>query len=122
MSLENLHILVVDDDDENRQLLEVFLSANGAQVTGCVDGAFAYQQMTIQAFSCIVSDIHMPNMGGLELLSKIRHILRCDTPVILISGEVRFTKTELAFNGAQGFLQKPFPLQSLKNLILNCGL
>ena len=122
MPFKNLHILVVDDDDENRQLLETFLTANGAQVTSCVDGAFAYQKVAIQAFSCIISDIDMPNMGGLELLSKIRHILLCDTPLILISGDKELTEAELTYKGAQGFLQKPFPLHSLKSLILTCGL
>ena len=122
MALESLHILVVDDDKNNRQLLETFLMTQGAEVTCCDDGESAYQKFAVQAFSCIVSDIRMPIMNGLELLSKIRLIQACDTPLILISGDAEFTQSELIDKGAQGFLKKPFPLQALKNKVLDCAL
>jgi CheY-like chemotaxis protein len=120
LTLKNLHILVVDDDKDNRQLLDTFLSANGAKVTSCEDGEPAYQKTTVYGFSCIVSDIHMPFMSGVELLSKLRHLLRCDTPLILMSDYSEFTPSELTHKGAQGFLTKPFSLQTLKNMILDC--
>ena len=122
LKLENLHILLVDDDDNNRTLLETYLMTQGAQVTSCDDGESAYQKFSIQEFNCIVSDIHMPIMNGIELLSKIRHIQVCDTPLILISGDAEFTESELIYKGAQGFLKKPFLLQSLKNMILACDI
>ena len=119
MALESLHILVVDDDENFRQLLEAFLMTHGAQVTSCDDGESAYQQTAVQTFNCIVSDIHMPVMSGLELLSKIRNIQVCETPLILLSGDAEFTQSELTEKGAQGFLKKPFPLHALKNMILD---
>jgi len=90
MSLEGLHILVVDDEPY-RQLLDTFLSTNAAQVTSCDDGESAYQKTVLESFNCIVSDVHMPTMGGVELLSKIRNILKCNTTLILISGNLNFT-------------------------------
>ena len=119
MALESLHILVVDDDENFRQLLEAFLMTHGAQVTSCDDGESAYQQTAVQAFNYIVSDIHMPVMSGLELLSKIRNIQVCETPLILLSGDAEITQSELTEKGAQGFLKKPFPLHVLENLILD---
>lgn len=116
--LENLHILVVSDDDDNRHLLDNFLSTHGAKVTCCNDGESAYKKTSVQAFSCIVCDIHMPVMGGVELLSKIRHILTCDTPMILISSDAEFIQSDLNYKQAQGFLKRPYQLQSLKSLIL----
>jgi CheY-like chemotaxis protein len=121
LTLEDLHILVVDDED-NKQILDTFLSANGAKVTSCGDGESAYQKTAVHGFNCIVSAVHMPFMSGVELLSKLRHILKCDTPLILMSGHTEFTQSELSYKGAQSFLQKPFPLQSLINLILACDL
>jgi CheY-like chemotaxis protein len=118
MTLENLHILVVSDDEENRQLLENFLRSHGAQITCCNDGESAYKKTSVQAFSCIVCDVHMPVMGGVELLSKIRHILTCDTPMILISSDAEFIQSDLNYKQAQGFLKRPYQLQSLTSLIL----
>jgi CheY-like chemotaxis protein len=120
VTLENLHILVVDDEEHNRELLLTFLEGSGAQVTCCEDGEYAYHKTTVHSYDCIVSDIHMPNMGGLEFLSKIRYILKCNTPLIMISGDAELTHSEITLKGAQGFLRKPFPLQTLKDMILGC--
>jgi CheY-like chemotaxis protein len=122
MVFESLHVLVVDDDNSNRELLKTFLTYMGAKVTCCDNGESAYNKISLQTFSCIVSDINMPFMDGDVLLSKIRHILLCETPVILISGAVNLTSSELTDKGAQGFLQKPFPLESLEKMIIDCVL
>ena len=115
MTLQNLHILVIDDDQKCRHLLEAFLKTLGAKVTCCDGGESAFNIMTYQTFCCIVSDINMPGVNGVELLSKIRNILRCNTPIILTSGDSKFTQSELGYKGAQGFLAKPYLLQSLEN-------
>jgi len=60
----------------------------------------------------------MPNMTGLELLSKVRHLLNCETPLILMSGDAELTHSEIVCKGCHGFLRKPFPLQNLKEMIV----
>jgi CheY-like chemotaxis protein len=122
MVLKSVHVLIVDDEKSNRKLLKTFLMILGAKVTCCDSGESAYNKISLQTFGCIVSDINMPFMDGVELLSKIRHELLCETPVILISGAVNLTQSELTDKGAQGFLQKPFPLESLEKMIIDCVL
>ena len=120
MTLKGWHILVIDDDQSSRHLIEIFLKKLGSRVTCCDSGESAYKKIAIQTYCCIVSDINMPGMNGVELLSKIRNILRCNTPMILVSGNPEFSQSELSFKGAQGFLPKPYPLQSLEKMILDC--
>jgi CheY-like chemotaxis protein len=117
MDLDQLNILVVDDDKLLRQLIDIFLSAHGAKVTCCEDGITAYHKATIGKFNCIISDINMPYMTGLELLSRIRNILRDETPLILMSGQEMLNEQDVIQNGGQAFLKKPFNLPSLKTLI-----
>lgn len=117
MDLDKLKILVADDDELLRNLIDVFLSAHGATVTCCEDGITAYHKATTRKFDCIISDINMPLMSGLELLSKIRNILRDETPLILMSGEGKLSEHEVIYRGAQAFFKKPFNLPALKTAI-----
>ncbi|MFQ3190045.1 MAG: CheY-like chemotaxis protein [Paraglaciecola sp.] len=91
---------MVDLDEGCRQLLDTFLRIHCAQVRCCNDEKYAYPKTAGQVFDCIVIDIHKPIIGGLELLSKIRQVLTCDTPMILISGEAGFTQSELTYKQA----------------------
>jgi CheY-like chemotaxis protein len=97
MELNTLQILVVDDDADIRQLLAVFLSAHGAMVTCCEDRLSAYHKTTYQKFDFIISDIDMAFMTGVELLSKIRNILRDDPTLILMSRGAEISQSQLIY-------------------------
>ena len=118
MELDHLNILLVADDELFRQLLDVFLSAHGANVSCCEDTFTAYHKATTLGFDCIISDSNMPVMTGVELLSKIRNILRDETPLILMCEDEDFAQRQLIYKGAQAVLKKPFELPALKALIL----
>jgi CheY-like chemotaxis protein len=66
------NILVVDDDVEQRNVLEMFLKAKGHQVFSANDGKVAINIMGAEMIDLLITDILMPNMDGYELIMAIR--------------------------------------------------
>jgi DNA-binding NtrC family response regulator len=66
------HILVVDDDESTRSLLSEYFTQLGYEVKTADDGEDALKKFIPGAFDCIISDLFMPTIDGIELLKKIR--------------------------------------------------
>jgi len=107
------HILVADDDRSIRLLLETGLSLNGFRVTVVRSGNEAAAAAKDTRFDAVVSDIYMPDGGGLELVEDLLHLLP-SAPVILMTaqGSVE-TAVEAVSRGAADFVGKPFELSAL---------
>ncbi|QCU90311.1 response regulator [Thiomicrorhabdus sediminis] len=102
-------LLYVDDARYMHRVLKLSLPENYA--IECVDnGLSALEIMQQQRFDIIISDINMPNMTGLELLSKIRQLPNYKkTPVLLMSAEENPDYRQQGKKlGADGFIIKPF--------------
>ncbi len=111
-------ILFVEDDIDYQELITAMLSGLYA-VTVCSNAEDAVAKLDGDDFDLVVSDINMLGMTGLELLYKMKREGKSETcPVILCSGqsdpEIRETVME---SGAAGFLVKPYPIDTLKNLV-----
>ena len=105
------HVMVVDDIEANRTILERQISHLGINVTCCEDGAQALERLD-QSVDLILSDHHMPGMDGLEMTSQLR--ARGDmTPVILLSSNLGAVEGNPARQHLLGLMQKPVPRQSL---------
>jgi CheY-like chemotaxis protein/anti-sigma regulatory factor (Ser/Thr protein kinase) len=70
--LEGLHLLVVDDEADARDLVEHLLRESGAVVTVAASGAQALEHIGAHPPDLLVSDIGMPGMDGLELIRRVR--------------------------------------------------
>jgi DNA-binding NtrC family response regulator len=107
------HILVADDDKSIRLLLDTGLSLNGFQVTCVRSGREAAEAAKQFRFDAVLSDIYMPDGGGLELVEDLLTLLP-SAPVILMTaqGSVE-TAVEAVSRGAADFVGKPFELSAL---------
>ena len=102
------HILLVDDDpvllDALSQTLKLRMEA---VVDTCGSSFDALQRVSTQNYDAVISDITMPHMDGMTLVTKI-HEIRPKTPTILISGNPdRDTAKKAVDSGAYVFIEKP---------------
>jgi len=102
-------VLIIDDDTALLEALPqaLKLRMQGVVVKTCSSAAAALTQIAAVDFDAIVSDIKMPGMGGLALLTEIRN-LRPQTPTLLITGHGEHDLAVQALRGgAYDFIQKP---------------
>lgn len=107
-------VLVVDDDDSIRDMLEAFLADEGYNVVCATDGAEALELVTDKLVpDLLLLDIGMPVVNGPEFVALYRRI--CEPPhapiiVITARGDGERIAEEI---GAEGFVNKPFELEEL---------
>jgi len=103
-------ILVVDDDDVIRETLDELLSADySCQTADTAEEALA--KLQAQRFDVVLTDISMPGLSGMELLSRVVELYP-GTPVIIISGHSDQDNAQsLIARGAFDYLLKPFRLE-----------
>ncbi len=109
----NINILIVDDSSTIRSVVKKSLKAMGFQVESIFeaeDGQIAFQMMDENEIQFIISDLIMPKMDGLELLSKIRESEKFnETPFLMITSVTDTEKIIEAFEiGVDQFISKPF--------------
>ena len=101
-------ILIVDDDASFRRVVDYTLKEEGYQTTLAEDALTALGKLDESDFSLVITDVRMPQMSGLELLTSIRAI-KPEVPVILVTG---FASVESAIEavdlGVSAYIQKPF--------------
>ncbi|MEW6212865.1 MAG: response regulator, partial [Acidobacteriota bacterium] len=83
------------------------------------DGADALKKVQSGSFDLVLTDIKMPNMDGLEFVSKVRNELnRKDLPIIIISTKGAEDDIERGMQmGANGYLSKPISMSQLRELV-----
>ena len=74
VSLDDIHVLLVEDDDDSRKLLSVMLKQHGAEVTSASSAADAYRLFNEKLPDVLISDIGMPEQDGYELMRRIREL------------------------------------------------
>ncbi|MDA1312637.1 MAG: response regulator [Acidobacteria bacterium] len=108
--MSNLRVLIVDDDTSTRKVLRRWLTrALDVDVSEAADGLEAFEQITEQAADLVITDIHMPLLNGLELVSLVRDDPElADTEIIAMSVDSSQTLvTELVKMGVLDFIVKP---------------
>lgn len=112
-------ILVVDDDQGMRELLEIMLTEEGYRVHTASNGEKAIARCRKETFDLIITDLKMPKMDGIGFLRKIKD-LSPETMVILItayaSGDTAVTAMK---EGAYDYIEKNFSIEDLKQIIRN---
>lgn len=110
-------VLVVDDDPSLRKMLGRMLKRAAFDVTEVESGKAALAELAARRFDVVLSDIHMPDGDGLDLLRSVRRI-DLDIPVILMSGkpDVQTAASAIEF-GAFRYLTKPLDIDVVEKLV-----
>ena len=107
-------ILVVDDEEFLRSLLSNYFTDLGYDVMMAEDGEDALKKFTPGSFDCVISDLFMPTIDGLELLKRIKNEDR-DVLFIMVTG---YPGIDSAVNvmkeGAYDYITKPFHMDDIR--------
>ena len=115
------HILIIDDDDKLRQLISRFLIDQGHRITEAASAEEARERLNGMIFDCLVVDIMMPGVSGLDLVRDLKSKMP-EMPCLMLTamGEPGHRLHGLAI-GADDYMTKPFePLElalRLKNIL-----
>jgi two-component system response regulator PilR (NtrC family) len=110
-------ILIVDDEQGMRQLLSLVFGRAGHGVRAAENGRRAVEMLRDSPADLIISDVRMPDMGGIELLSAARE-LSPDVAVVMMTAFATVETAREAFKlGADDFIQKPFDVDELKLIV-----
>jgi len=110
-------ILVVEDEEGMREFLNILLAKEGYDVTTCESGAEALEKFKERDFHLVVTDIKMPGIDGIEVLSRIKEI-DPSVPVIIMTGYASMETAIQAVNkGAYSYLRKQTSNEDIKQVI-----
>jgi DNA-binding NtrC family response regulator len=112
-------ILIVDDDNGNREGLTLLLRQEGYQITAVDSGEEALQRLEETFFAIVITDLLLPGISGLDILRHIKERMP-QTHVILMTGHASTeTAVEAMKEGAFDYLTKPINVKELKILLDN---
>src|SRR5688572_27749055 len=102
-------LLVVDDNEDNRDVLSRRLRQKGFLVTVAADGVDALACIERESYDLVLLDVEMPGMSGLEVLTQVRsHRSQTQLPVIMVTARSEGADIVEAFGlGANDYLTKP---------------
>lgn len=106
-----MRILIADDDREICDLLEIYINNEGFEVIKANDGQEAYEKFKETDPQCVILDVMMPKMDGLEVVNKIRE--DSQVPILMLSAKAAdIDKIRGLAKGADDYVVKPFnPLE-----------
>lgn len=112
-------ILLVEDNDMNRDMLSRRLERRGYEVIIAIDGAAGVRIATEQMPDLIIMDLRLPVLDGWEATRQIKaHEVTCDTPVVALTADAFVEDREKALAaGCDGFETKPVEFQRLLSTI-----
>jgi response regulator RpfG family c-di-GMP phosphodiesterase len=114
---ESPRVLVVDDEKVIREILSDFLTMEGYIVRTVEDGSAALKELHLRPYDLIISDLKMPNMGGLELLESIASEKLNVLTVIMTGFGTVETAIEAMKKGAYDYILKPFKVEEVVHVV-----
>lgn len=80
-----LRVLLVEDDDDNRELMAEVLASSGCEVLSAATGQDGLKTLSESSVDVVVTDVGMPGMGGLEVARAAKAIAPT-VPVVIVTG------------------------------------
>jgi len=118
------NVLIVDDSSSMRTILKKIIRASGFDIGECHeagDGKEALSVLADEWVDLVLSDINMPRMNGLELVSEMKkdELMRA-VPVVMVTTEGNEKTMQKALSlGANGYIRKPFTPEDIRRVLNN---
>lgn len=113
-----MNILIIEDDKVTLKTLQSSIENLGHKVLIAETSEEAINLIVDEKMDLIISDIMMPGISGLSLVSVLRTVHLCKTPIIMMSVLNNKALLDAAFEaGANDFIAKPFAIEELKDKI-----
>jgi two-component system chemotaxis response regulator CheY len=108
-------IMIVDDSASVRQLASILLHVAGYDVIECCDGNDALSKLNGKKVHLIISDVNMPNMGGISFVQAVRNLPEHKfCPIVMLSvGCLSSAREQAREAGVKAWITKPFDKQQL---------
>ena len=110
-------VMVVDDEQNIREIISEMLTDAGYSVSLAVDGMDALEKIQYEQFDLYILDIYMPRMNGLELMVKLKEL----QPLAVVVVTTGFSSIDVAVkairNGAFHYLTKPIQAEELMKVV-----
>lgn len=119
-----LSVLLAEDDDINAKVISHFLTQGGHQVTRVADGAQALEQLRQNRFDCVLMDMRMPGLDGLEATRRWRREEHSQwhLPIIALTANAsEEDRRRCSEAGMDGFLTKPVSRIELLDTLVQCS-
>ena len=114
MSLKTITILIADDHDDNRELLQVLLSGAGYAVREARDGSECVALARKQTPDLIVMDLSMPGLDGWGVFRELKADVRTSTiPCMVVTAHAELNRNEALETGFNAYVSKPFSSEEL---------
>jgi two-component system chemotaxis response regulator CheY len=115
-------ILVIDDAEHLRTVLELTLKFKGYEVVTAADGQAGLEAARAGAFDLVFCDIEMPVMNGIEFVKRYRAEVSRETPILMLTAEGSELVAQALAAGATSAFVKPFePIRLLKEVEQRLG-
>ena len=106
-------LLIADDDNEIRELLEFDLSHSGYEVDCAKNGEEALQKALIGNYDLVLLDVMMPKMNGFDVCNNIRKA-KLEVPILMLTAKGTIADKTQGFDmGADDYIVKPFDIQEV---------
>lgn len=116
-----LKLLFADDEPSLQQLMSVELPRMGHEVTVCPDGIKAVAALEMNTYDCILVDLDMPGMNGIEVIVRCKE-MSPDTEAVVLTGKSSLETAVAALRqGAFDYMTKPYKLAELQSLLDRVG-
>lgn len=120
MSTQHRTVHIIDDDDAARDSLALLVESEDMSAHTYACASAFLDKLTPQTEGCIITDIRMPEIDGMQLISMLKQ-RTCRLPVIAISGHGDIATAVAAMKaGVQDFIEKPFDGTALVEAIQRC--
>ena len=112
-------IMVVEDNDDNRQLVLKVLSRQNYEVVGVVDGNEALERLNVINPDLILMDINLPGMDGYEVTRRIRRQEKfANLPIVALTAYAMVGDEEKSLNaGCDAYISKPINVRTFPETI-----